>query len=105
MVYDGTQTGNSNRLKGHLDGVAQTLSYQNTIPATTTSTAGPFGMGGTAADADAGIIDDVRIYNRALSGAEVAQLYSSTSKESDIMYNSGRSLMQYCDGTSWINIP
>jgi hypothetical protein len=54
---------------------------------------------------DAGTIDDVRIYNRALSGTEVSQLYNSASREGDIMYNSGSSVLQYCNGTSWIKIP
>ena len=49
---------------------------------TTTNTAGRFvqiakssGTGGTAADFN-GSIDEVRIHNRALSGAEVMRLYS-----------------------------
>ncbi|MHC5113429.1 MAG: DUF2341 domain-containing protein [Planctomycetota bacterium] len=37
MVFDGTQAGNSNRLKFYLDGVEQTLTYNGTIPATTPS--------------------------------------------------------------------
>lgn len=37
IVYDGTQTGNANRLKFRFDRVAQTLSYTGTVPATTTA--------------------------------------------------------------------
>lgn len=35
QVFDGSQSGNANRLKIYLDGVQQTLSFTGTIPATT----------------------------------------------------------------------
>ena len=44
MVYDGTQPTNDTRLLGYLDGVKQTLSFANTIPATL-GTAGAFVIG------------------------------------------------------------
>lgn len=37
FVFDGSQTGNSNRLKAYLNGVQETLSYTGTIPATTSN--------------------------------------------------------------------
>jgi hypothetical protein len=78
MVFDGTQTGNAGRLKGYIDGVAQTLTFAGTIPATlgTSSTFYIGGIGGSGNDA--GNIDDARIYNRALSAADVRMLYTST---------------------------
>jgi hypothetical protein len=39
FTFDGSQSGNSNRLKGYFDGVAQTLSFTGTIPATTSNNA------------------------------------------------------------------
>ena len=51
-----------------------------------------------------GLIDDVRIYNRALSATEITALYNSTCYEGDMMYNSDYNVMQYCNGTSWVRI-
>ena len=39
FTFDGSQSGNSNRLKGYFDGVVQTLSFTGTIPATTSNNA------------------------------------------------------------------
>ena len=53
-----------------------------------------------------GKIDDVRFYNRALSAAEVAQIYQNppVGVEGAMMYNSAYHVMQYCDGTNWRQI-
>jgi Concanavalin A-like lectin/glucanases superfamily len=80
MVFDGTQTGDANRLKGFIDGVQQALTIGGPIPATTTTNAktlyfGNFFSGGAT---DAGTIDDVRVYNRALSAGEVWRLYNGS---------------------------
>jgi uncharacterized 2Fe-2S/4Fe-4S cluster protein (DUF4445 family) len=48
-----------------------------------------------------GQIDDVRVYNRALSASEIATL---AHPEGDMLYNSAYNVMQYCDGTNWIRI-
>jgi hypothetical protein len=52
-----------------------------------------------------GQIDDVRIYNRILSAAEIKALYAQRSNAApqagQIVYNTRNSLMQYCDGTNW----
>ena len=78
MVFDGTKTGNSNRLKGYIDGVEQNLSFTGTIPATTASQSVDvlFGKAGEGASYFDGKIDEVRIYNRALSTKEVRDLYN-----------------------------
>src|SRR4029077_278075 len=44
-VYDGTQTGNSNRLKIYMDGVQQTLTIDGTVPATIPTISGDFFIG------------------------------------------------------------
>ena len=55
-----------------------------------------------------GIIDDVRIYSRALSAADVAALYAYTGgcfnpsgTSGSIVYNADLNVAQYCNGTSW----
>ena len=55
----------------------------------------------------AGMLDDVRLYNRALSPTEVQHLYGCTAPvhiEGTILYNSTHSVMQYCNGTDWVGI-
>jgi hypothetical protein len=64
-----------------------------------------------------GLIDDVRIYNRALSPAEIAALYLGTvgtitgancanpaAPEGTMLYNDTSNVMQYCNGTNWIGV-
>jgi hypothetical protein len=62
-----------------------------------------------------GIIDDVRIYNRALSATEVTALYNYTGAggsgcsspagvEGNMFYNSDLSVMEYCNNESWVRI-
>lgn len=78
MVYDGSQTGNANRMLGYIDGVLQSLSFTNTIPANLPSSGdqGSCYLGRDINDQySKGRIDDVRIYNRALSASEIQTLY------------------------------
>ena len=81
LVFDGTQTGNANRLKGYVNGVAQTLNWWNSydIPATTPSNSASFLVGRSVGNNiyAKGKIDDVRIYDRVLSSDEVADLYQT----------------------------
>ena len=58
-----------------------------------------------------GTLDDVRVYNRALSASEIAKLYnaaggakcsSPAGNEGDMIYNSASNVMQYCNGTNWV---
>lgn len=80
IVFDGTQSGNSNRLKGYVDGVLQTLAFTGTIPAALATFASTFcvgrnGSGGSVSD---GIADSVGIYpGRALAQADVTSLYNA----------------------------
>jgi hypothetical protein len=75
LVFDGTQTGDANRLKGYLDGVqiSGTANLQGSIPATTTTTAGTFKND----TGENGMIDDIRIYNRPLTASEVLAIYNA----------------------------
>lgn len=75
-VFDGTQTGNANRLQGYIDGVLQTLSYLNTIPSTVpvlASTQLEFGHSTSLSAYSTGAFDWVGIWlDRALSADEIA---------------------------------
>jgi hypothetical protein len=59
-----------------------------------------------------GLIDDVRIYNRALSAEEVKQLYlwglaggpacaGPNGPAGKMIYNTNFDVLQYCDGENW----
>lgn len=83
MIFDGSQTGNANRLIFRYDRVIQTLSYTGTIPTTTGSPAYFFfggnnrasGTGGaTAGTFMDGYIGEVLIWTRALTAAERASV-------------------------------
>jgi hypothetical protein len=75
LVFDGTLSGDANRLKGFLDGTQQSLNFNgNPVPATTPSNNVNFHIGQSSSFSN-GEIDDVRMYNRALSPDEVSRLY------------------------------
>jgi len=112
MVYDGTQTGNANQLKGYIDGVQQTLSFTGPPPAAL-GTGNTLRIGDAGAGAfpfDAGTIDEVRVYNRALSASDVLTLYNTTATAcagpvdyaGDEIYNADYHVPQFCNGTNWI---
>jgi hypothetical protein len=80
LVYDGSQTGNSNRLKLYINGIPQSLVFQvGTVPAvlpTFTNASQWIGNVGNLGRYWNGKIDEVRNYSRALSAQEVAKLYA-----------------------------
>lgn len=57
-----------------------------------------------------GQIDDVRLYNRALSAEEVKMIYTNSAcanpngSQGQLYYNTSFDVMQYCNGTEWIGI-
>jgi hypothetical protein len=85
FVYNGSLTGNSNRFKIFTDGAQRTLTFSApAVPASLTANAVSLEIsddpGGTGDDWYKGLIDEVRIYNRALSATEVASLYNASKK-------------------------
>ncbi|MFZ1618526.1 MAG: LamG domain-containing protein [Flavobacteriales bacterium] len=74
-VFDGTQAGNSTRLKIYLDGVDQSLAFVGTIPTATTANSVNLTIGGSGASDFNGAIDEARIYNRVLTAAEIKSQY------------------------------
>mgnify|MGYP003145244317 CR=1 FL=1 len=79
MVFDGTASGNANRLKGYLNGVEQTLTYNSTIPAAAHSQSAIFRIGKDQANGvfSEGSIDEVAIFSSALTAREVDALYNN----------------------------
>jgi hypothetical protein len=79
-VFDGSQSGNSARLKNYVNAQLKTSVYDNTVPASVlaegsiTSIAGPNNL--NSLTYFKGKVDDLRVYNRALSATEVMQLYN-----------------------------
>jgi hypothetical protein len=71
LVFDGSQSGNANRLRGYVDGTQRTLSFSGTVPATTTTNTTPFQLGRVIDTYSSGSIDELRLYRRTLSPAEI----------------------------------
>lgn len=74
MVYDGTATGNANKLKLYINGTNQALIYQGAIPTTTANIAGSFHICEAATSTTLnidGAVDEVRVWGKALSAATV----------------------------------
>jgi len=95
LVYDGTLSGNSNRLKGYLNGVQQTLTFNLTIPAATSSTAGNLyigGINGTGSVTDIPLAE-CAMWKVALTPNEVALLGRNYSPE----WIRPESLIEYVD--------
>jgi len=75
-VYDGTLSGNSNRLKLYADASSKTLSFVGTIPATIPDIGNVFYLGFSSYALD-GKIDEFRIVAGALSAAQIADQYNN----------------------------
>ena len=73
LVYDGTQGSNALKLKLFLNGIQKTLTFTGTIPTTLTTSTAALEIGGNSSLATYinGKIDDVRVYNYALSEEQV----------------------------------
>ncbi len=74
MVFDGSLSGNSNRLKVYINGILQTLSFGGTIPAALQDNTAPVNVGkfgGSLTRWFDGVVDEVRIWNTARTEAEI----------------------------------
>jgi len=69
VVYDGTKSGNTERLKMYLDGVQLSLSFNGTIPTTTNTNSSDFKASATLLD---GQLDEVRIWSAALTNSSLS---------------------------------
>jgi hypothetical protein len=80
VLFDGTATGNANRLRVWLDGVAKTLTFIGTIPAVCPTTSNLLFLGVTSNGTPIygkSRIDDVRVNVRLWSDAERAEIDAS----------------------------
>ena len=80
MSYNGSLSGNSNRLKAYINGVEQTLDFSGTtIPATTGTVNANFVIGSylIGSTYGNGNISNVLVYNRAITPDEILQNYNS----------------------------
>ena len=84
VVYDGTQTGNANRLKLYLNGVLQTLTFGTyNVPASTSNTSmvnsgiGVYSTGNWN-NLLSGSIGSSRLYNKSLTDTEITQNFNAT---------------------------
>lgn len=84
MVYDGTQTGNANRLKLYVGTTQLTLTFTGTIPATApNNTSNPFYWGRQSSFYCDGILKEGRIYSRALTAEDVAAVVALGNVDDD----------------------
>jgi hypothetical protein len=92
LVYDGSLSGNANRLKGFIDGTQVPLSFSGTVGATSPAGTLDFNIGTWPSQGEhsRGSVDDIRVYSRALSNIDVAKLYLS--------YEGS---IQFCNGSTW----
>ncbi len=87
FVFDGTQTGNSNRLKFYKNGSQIAITtFGGTIPSTIPNTSATLCISGVESNSGNGCtnnrffngkIDEVRIYDRDLSASEIKTLYNA----------------------------
>jgi len=76
LVFNGSGTGNSNRLKAYINGEEQSLTYTGTIPSATGNLSGTaFQIGKYLTDHFEGSMCDFKIFNSALTEAQVQELY------------------------------
>ena len=73
-TYNGAGTGNAGRLKVYVDGVQKTLGFGRTIPATTADLSGYDATIGKSVGSWDGKIDEVSIFSKELTQAEVDAL-------------------------------
>jgi hypothetical protein len=79
VVYEGTQSSDATRLKLYINGLEKTLAFTGTIPSTLQTSTEELEVGG---DLDLGVythvlIDEVILWNRALSASELKANYGS----------------------------
>jgi hypothetical protein len=81
VVFDGTLTGNSNRLKMYINGVLQTLTISYTVPSISATSTGTSSIGAYTSNYNGnrlnGNIAVTRGYNTSLTSTEVTQNFNA----------------------------
>jgi len=81
FVFNGNNTGNSNRMKVYINGIEQTLTFGGTIPSSTYSGSNDAYIGFyNTLNYFPGQLRDMRIYTRSLTSTEVMDLYVNPNK-------------------------
>lgn len=111
--YHMVGTADGSNIKIYVDGVLKaTTAFPSSLECLGTSAGTDIGASnnGSMESFFNGKIDDARIYNRALSDAEVALLYQNAYCETpdgvpgEMVYNTTHNVMQYCNGEAWVGI-
>ncbi len=76
LVFDGTATGNANRLKVYVNGSLATLSFTGTIPTNTENGSPIPSIGSNVVSSVAGTVVEVGAVGRTISGTEITNLNS-----------------------------
>ena len=73
IVFDGTQTGDANRLKHRVDGIQQSLTFSTAVGTTTSATINTLIIGYNTSKANyfGGLIGEVVFYNKTLNTAQI----------------------------------
>ncbi|MDB4780191.1 LamG domain-containing protein [Planctomycetota bacterium] len=88
LVFDGSGSGDSGRLKGYINGVEQTLSYTGTIPATTAAPNRAFRIGDQhVGNGLIGNISNAAVWNTPLSASQALTLFNFGAPETNISFN------------------
>ena len=107
-VFDGSLSGNANRLKIYVNGVLQTLGFGGTIPATTPSSSASLLIGKDVANSQwaTGNISQVGIWQGTLSQSQVQSLMESTSYAkipADVKSTLGSELVDNNTSSGWFD--
>ena len=95
MVFDGSGTGNTGRLKIYLNGENQTLSYTGTIGTTTPDTGtNVLKIGNRTSHHFDGAMGQVSIFNKSLSATEVSAIYTA-GRHSNLLHSYSDNLVGY----------
>jgi len=77
MVYDGSLSGNSNRLKAYINNVQQSLTFTGTIQATTVNLTGqPLRFWNQGSTYGAALCDEYALFNSALTTGQLTTIYN-----------------------------
>jgi hypothetical protein len=99
MVYDGTVNTQDGRLQLYLNGERQTLTFNGTIPAFTADNIEDLTISSFKADALTGRMDEVRVWDRALTEEEVQARAFQSLEATDPLFDHLLAYYDFNDGT------
>lgn len=102
MVFNGAGSTDADKAKIYIDGSVQTLTFSGSMPATIGSiTSSSFYLGRFTTDYVDGNLDEFRIYDYNLSGADVTAIYNSGSPKDDDLATPAIHYWRMGDGATW----